>query len=187
VADSFVPSPHVTRGGRREIELVVVHTMEIDERADAAEACARWFADRRARVSAHYCVDADSVVQCVREEDVAWGAPGANANGIHVELAGRAAQTRREWDDAYSRAVLARSAALVAEICERHRLPAVWLSAAELRSRRRGITGHAAVGEAFGRSDHWDPGPAFPASRFVALVRAAREGGAAAGVVAQPL
>ena len=36
MAYPFVPSPHVTRTGGRRIDLIVIHTMEVDERDDAA-------------------------------------------------------------------------------------------------------------------------------------------------------
>lgn len=171
MVDRFVESPNVTRATGRAIDIVVVHTMEIGERPDAAEICARWFASPASQVSAHYCVDAGTVIQCVREEDIAWHARGGNATSIGVELAGMAGQGSRDWEDAYSAAVLARSAALVADVCRRHRIPVRRLGAPGLRAGRRGITGHADVSKAFGRSDHWDPGPGFPWSAFLARVR----------------
>jgi N-acetyl-anhydromuramyl-L-alanine amidase AmpD len=172
VAYPFVESPHVTRTEGRRIDLIVVHTMETDEKGDTAESCAEWFRDPRANVSAHYCVDADSIVQCVRERDVAWHAPGANHDGIGIEHAGRAKQTGREWGDAYSRAMLERSAGLAAELCRRYRIPVTWLYAADLKASRRGITSHRAVSDAFGRSSHWDPGSGFPVETYLARVRA---------------
>ena len=86
MAYPFVESPNFTSASGRAIDVVVIHTMEISERADAAEICARWFQSPVSEVSAHYCVDADSLVQCVREKDVAWHARGGNANSIGVEL-----------------------------------------------------------------------------------------------------
>jgi N-acetyl-anhydromuramyl-L-alanine amidase AmpD len=158
----------------RPIRLVVVHTIESDEKGDSAEACARYFATTDREVSAHYCVDVDSVVQCVRETDVAWCAPGANHDGIHLEHAGRARQTASDWDDAYSAAMLRVSAKLAADICLRHALPARWLTPAEVRAGQKGITSHAAVTFAYPErhGTHWDPGPGFPIERYVALVNA---------------
>ena len=170
----FIESPNVTRTRGRTIDVVVMHTMEIAERPDAAEAVARWFSRPEVEVSAHYCVDADSVVQCVREEDIAWHARGGNARSIGVELAGRAGQGPDGWADAYSRAVLDRAALLVSDICARHEIPVRWIRAAGLVQGRRGVTGHVEVSRAFHKSDHWDPGPAFPALRFLELVRAVR-------------
>ena len=39
----FVESPNVSHASGRAIDVVVIHTMEISERPDAAEICARWF------------------------------------------------------------------------------------------------------------------------------------------------
>ena len=172
MAYPFVESPHVTRTGGRQIDLIVIHTMEMDEKGETAENCAQWFRNPGAKCSAHYCVDADSIVQCVRDQDVGWHAPGANHDGIGIEHAGRAKQTGREWDDAYSTAMLDRSAALVAELCRRYEIPVVWLYPADLKAGRRGITTHKAVSDAFKRSTHWDPGSGFPVEAYLARVRA---------------
>ncbi len=168
----FVPSPHITRTDGRKIDLIVVHTMEMDEKGDTAETCARWFQNPTAKVSAHYCVDANSVVQCVRDQDVGWHAPGANHDGIGIEHAGRARQTGREWGDAYSTAMLERSAELVAGLCRRYDIPVKWLYAADLVAGKRGITTHDAVSKAFKRGSHWDPGQGFPVETYLTLVRA---------------
>jgi len=170
----FVESPNATPTKGRPIHVVVIHTMETSERSDAAEAVARWFARAETAVSAHYCVDADSVVQCVREEDVAWHARGGNASSIGIELAGYAGQGPKGWDDDYSWAVLERAAALAADICARYAIPVRWVRAEGLRSGVRGLTGHVEVSRAFRKSDHWDPGPAFPVARFLRLVRQAQ-------------
>jgi N-acetyl-anhydromuramyl-L-alanine amidase AmpD len=172
VPHPFRPSPNFTEAAGRKIDLIVIHTMEIDEVPGAAEACAAWFARPDAEVSAHYCVDADSVVQCVLEEHIAWHARGGNATSIGIELAGRAAQRSGGWDDPYSRATLGRAATLTAEICARHGIPVRRLRAKSVRLGGRGITGHADVSEAFHASDHWDPGPAFPWASFLAQVAA---------------
>jgi N-acetyl-anhydromuramyl-L-alanine amidase AmpD len=186
VAYPFVESPHVTRTGGRKIDLIVIHTMEMDEKGTSAENCAQWFRNPMAKVSAHYCVDNDTVVQCVRDEDVAWHAPGANHDGIGIEHSGRAKQTGRDWADAYSTAMLDRSAALVADLCRRHSIPVAWLYAADLLAGKRGITTHKAVSDAFKRSSHWDPGTGFPVERYLALVRA-KLGETATVEEAQPL
>jgi len=172
MAYPFVESPNRTRAPGRAIGVVVIHTMEIAERPDAAEICARWFKTPVSRVSAHYCVDADSVIQCVREKDIAWHARGGNTNSIGVELDGFASQTRRDWADPYSAAVLDHAANLVADVCRRRRIPVRWVVADDLVAGRRGLTGHNEVSEAFEQSDHWDPGDGFPVEAFVDRVRA---------------
>ncbi len=172
MAYPFVESPHVTKTSGRRIDLIVIHTMEMDEKGETAEHCALWFRNPAAKVSAHYCVDANSIVQCVRDQDVGWHAPGANHDGIGIEHAGRAKQTGRDWSDAYSTAMLERSAGLVADLCKKYAIPVTWLYAADLQAGKRGITTHKAVSDAFKRGSHWDPGPGFPVERYLALVRA---------------
>jgi N-acetyl-anhydromuramyl-L-alanine amidase AmpD len=187
VAYPFVASPHVTRTNGRQIDLIVIHTMEMDEKGETAENCAHWFQNPAAKVSAHYCVDNNSIVQCVRDQDVAWAAPGANSDGVHIEHAGRAAQSGRDWSDPYSTAMLARSAALAAELCTKHKIPAVWLVAADLKAGKRGITTHKAVTDAFKRGTHWDPGTGFPFEKYLALVRSNLKAGGAGAGAAPPL
>jgi N-acetyl-anhydromuramyl-L-alanine amidase AmpD len=167
----FIESPNRTSANGRAITVVVIHTMEIAEREGAAEICARWFASPVSEVSAHYCVDAETTIQCVREDDVAWHARGGNTSSIGIELAGYAGQRSLGWDDAYSSAVIERAAHLTANICERYAIPIRRLRAADLIAGRRGVTGHADVSAAFRKSDHWDPGPDFPWAKFLRLAR----------------
>ena len=168
---AFIESPNTTSADGRAISVVVIHTMEIAERDGAAEICARWFASPISEVSAHYCVDAETTIQCVLEADIAWHARGGNTSSIGIELAGYAGQRALGWDDAYSRAVLERAARLTADVCERHAIPLRRLRAADLLAGKRGVTGHADVSAAFRKSDHWDPGPDFPWATFLRLAR----------------
>ena len=167
----FIQARNYTRGRSGTIDLLVVHTMESPEKPDTAESVARWFAGPTApQASAHYCIDSNSIVQCVKDEDVGWHAPGANHNGLGFEHAGCAAQTHAEWSDDYSTKCLELSAELVAQKCSQYSIPVVWLRASDLLAGRRGITGHVQVSEAFKRSTHTDPGPNFPVERYVGLV-----------------
>jgi N-acetyl-anhydromuramyl-L-alanine amidase AmpD len=169
----FVQARNYTKGRSNHIDVLVIHTMESPEKPDTAESVANWFAGSTApQASAHYCIDANSIVQCVQDTDVAWHAPGANHNGLGFEHAGRAAQTGADWSDAYSTQMLERSAELIAEKCRKYDIPAVWLRPADLQAGRRGITGHADVSAAFKRSNHTDPGGNFPVQAYLALVKA---------------
>jgi N-acetyl-anhydromuramyl-L-alanine amidase AmpD len=89
VSYPFVESPNRTAAPGRAIDVVVIHTMEIAELEGAAESCARWFANPRAEVSAHYGVDADTVIQCVREQDIAWPARGSLCDGCERPISSR--------------------------------------------------------------------------------------------------
>jgi N-acetyl-anhydromuramyl-L-alanine amidase AmpD len=168
----FIEAAHFTPGPRTAVHLVVLHSMESAEKPGTARAVAEWFHDplRAPQASAHYCVDDREVIQCVREADIAWAAPGANQNGVHIEHAGRAAQSAADWMDEYSIAVLHLSVELCASICRAWSIPAELVDAAGLLIRRRGITTHAEVSRAFKRSSHWDPGPAFPLPWYVGRV-----------------
>ncbi len=172
----FIQARNFTRGRDASIDVLVIHTMENKENPDSAENIANWFAGSTApEASAHYCIDNNTVVQCVRDEDVAWHAPGANHDGLGFEHAGTAKQTGRDWTDDYSNSMLELSARLVADKCVKYRIPPVWLTPADLQAGRRGITSHNNVSKAFGRSTHWDPGVGFNVQRYLARVRKAME------------
>jgi hypothetical protein len=106
----------------------------------------------------------------VREQHVAWAAPGANKNGIHIEHAGRAAQSAREWTDEFGTSMLYLSIELCAQICRAWSIPALFVGPAGLLHGDRGITTHAAVSVAFKRSTHTDPGVNFPSRWYVEQV-----------------
>jgi N-acetyl-anhydromuramyl-L-alanine amidase AmpD len=153
------------------ISVVVIHTMEALEKPGTARKVANWFAGNDApEASAHYCIDDAEIIQCVREEDTAWAAPGANSTGIHLEHAGFAAQTAADWADAYSVSMLKRSATFVADICARRGIPIKKLTPADLIAGAPGICGHVDVSNAFHKSDHTDPGGAFPWDRYLEWV-----------------
>src|SRR4051794_14169828 len=179
MAYPFIQARNYTRANRTTIDLLVIHTMEAPEKPDTAENVAKWFAGPTApQASAHYCIDDDSIVQCVMDKDVAWHAPGANHNGLGFEHGGTARQTSADWQDAYSEKVLALSATLVAEKCKQYGIPARWLTPADLKAGRRGIAGHADCTVAFGGT-HTDPGANFPKEHYLGLVQAQLGAGAA--------
>jgi N-acetyl-anhydromuramyl-L-alanine amidase AmpD len=158
---------------REQIDYVVIHSMEAGETAKTAENVAAWFAGKSAPMaSAHYCIDSDSIVQCVLEKDVAYHAPGANAKGIGLEHAGYAKQSAHDWADPYSARMLERSAELTAALCRKYEIPVAFVDAAGLLAGERGITTHRAVSAAFRKSTHTDPGAHFPMNHYLELVLA---------------
>lgn len=160
---------HPTRLGG--IRLVVIHSGETGEGSTAAEGMGSWFANPAANASAHQGADTDSVCTYLPDTATAWAAPGANHDGLHLELAGRAGQTSGQWADDASTKILANGATVVRAWCDRHGIPARWLTDTQLRDgTSRGLVTHAQVSRVFKRSSHWDPGPNFPAARFLALV-----------------
>ncbi len=161
--------------GNSPIKWIVIHTMQAPEKPYTARAVAHWFAGSSApQASAHYCIDAIEVIQCVKETDVAWGAPGANRFGIHLEHAGYAEQTPDEWADDYTTATLTRSAELAREIAQRYDIPFVHLTPDQLKNGEKGFCGHVDVTVAFNHGKgHTDPGAWFPWDRYLALCRGA--------------
>jgi N-acetyl-anhydromuramyl-L-alanine amidase AmpD len=174
----FVQAHFFTKSNRmaKHIDLVVLHSMEGIEDANKAESVAIWFAGKNKRfepprASAHYAVDCDSIVQMVKDKDVAWHAPGANHNGIGIEHAGKAKQTREEWFDEFSAPMLLISAGLIARLCKRYGIPVEFVDAKGLHLRKSGITTHREVTSAFHRSTHMDPGANFPLDWYIEQVR----------------
>lgn len=176
LADKHVQSPYRSSRSGHPIERIVMHTVEGSEVSTAAEGVANYFKSNSRRVSAHYCVDNDSIVSCVSEEEVANHAAGDNFESIGIELAGKAGQTAAQWADSFSKAELVLAAKLVADICKRRGIPAKQLSDSELRNRVRGIVSHDAVSRVFGDDIRDDPGPNFPWAKFLGDVRALLDG-----------
>ncbi|MFD9368542.1 N-acetylmuramoyl-L-alanine amidase [Streptomyces sp. NPDC060020] len=170
----FVQAKWYGPGRTVPIRVIVIHDMEAPEGPKTAENVAHWFATMSAssKASAHVCVDNDSAVRCVADGDRAWHAPGTNSDGLGIELAGYARQSRAEWLDQYSKGVLENAARVVAGWCQKHKIPAVKLTAAELKAGKRGIVGHRDVSAAYGQTNHSDPGPNFPWDYFLARVNA---------------
>ena len=159
--------------------------MEVAESNTTAENVAkRWASTSSPDSSAHLCCDPDSAVECVKPADTAWAAPGANADGYHVELAGFARQSEAEWLDAASKATIRNAVPQVKQVMKDHSIPARWLTDAQLADGvSAGHTTHAQVSRVFRKSDHSDPGPSFPAAfvmeQFTAKPAAAKPDGLA--------
>lgn len=148
----------------------MIHSTESG--ANSAESVARYFASSRATGSAHLVIDNTRCFRCLPNSHVPWAAPGANVTGFHIEVCGYAHWDHDTWWHEASEAW--KQAAFKAALhCHVFRIPPVLiLNPAELRKpETRGITTHATVSKAWGRSDHWDPGPNWPRGEFMNLVR----------------
>lgn len=168
----FVEARHFGKVMGRKVRVIVIHDMEAPELDKTAENVAQYFATTPTVASAHICVDNNSIVQCVRDSHVAYAAPGCNHDGIQVELAGYAKQTKAEWRDKYSIAMLAIASDAVAQYCLKYIIPAVHLTDQQLKDGARGIVGHDQVSRVYKKSTHTDPGPRFPWNRLILTTQA---------------
>ena len=164
-----------TKGPRKgKIRLIVIHSMESQEKPNTAETVAKWFGGPTApQASAHFCVDNNSAVRVVDDEDIAWGAPGANSDGLHIEIAGSARQTRGQWRDAYSLACLDQAAKVAAQWCMKYQIPVRRLNLNQLvDGKTKGFIGHIDATKAFPqyKGSHTDPGQNFPWDIFLKKV-----------------
>lgn len=170
----FVQAKYFRRVGERPVRVIVIHDMEFPEEEKTAKKVADYFTHPDTPSSAHICVDSDSIVQCVLDRDVAYGAPGANQDGIQIELAGFGSQTREQWLDSYSKRLLERAADATAQYCLKYDIPPRQLTNAQLADKKsKGLVGHRQVSEVFKKSTHTDPGPNFPWDVFLTLVQQA--------------
>lgn len=172
----LIISPDTTyyKGRLEPIELVVIHTAQCPCTPGYAKGIMQYLARDDVRASAHYCVDPSTTVGGVAEEDTAWAAPSANANGIHVEQTAMAEFGRSgfmSWNDSLPQQMINEQLIpLVTDICRRRNLPPVLLEPADLRAGKKGITDHVRVSLAFGTGDHWDCGEHFPLNYVVEQV-----------------
>lgn len=169
----FIQARNFTHGRIERVRLIVVHDMESAEApTNVAEAVAAWFGGSNApKASAHYCIDRDSIVQGVRLTDTAWHAPGANADGVGYELAGKAAQTARDWADVASEEIIENAAKIMARnSIDLSIAPRILTDTQLADGRTSGITTHRQVSRVFKRSNHTDPGGAFPVQHLLSRV-----------------
>lgn len=167
----YVEAEHYRKVSDRVIQKLVLHTMEWAERSNTAEACAAMFHRPGLRggkpiiTSAHLCSDNDSVIQCVPFRHVAFAAPGANADGIHIEQAGFARQTADDWRDPFSSSMLELVAKLIAALSADFGIPLERLTTSEIANNpgARGVCTHHDCTIAFKTAGgHTDPGPNYP-------------------------
>lgn len=161
------PTVNQDRGRSRPARLIVLHSTETQ--CHTARSVAQAFQNPARRASAHWVVGTDAVVSCVAEADTAWAAPGANTDGIQIEMCGFADRT--DWTTGAGRQVVVASAAVLAGVSRRTGIPLIHLTDAQIISGASGVITHAQVSRIWKKSDHWDPGNTFPISTLLALAR----------------
>lgn len=112
--------------------------------------------------SAHAYIDPVGVLGSLPLSLQAWAAYGyANANGIHLEMCIKGG---------LQVGTVARTAALVRQLCQLTGIPMVKLSPAEVAAGRRGICGHYDITVGLKVGDHIDPGKSFNWAGFMQQV-----------------
>lgn len=183
----MIPAAH--HGGHTNLPptRVVIHATCPDvgfpsaSKAGRAESTARYFQSTSRAASAHVICDVSTTIRAVPDDVVAYHAP-PNSNSLGVEICAdggaRAsfanpahAYSREDWLSPQVWPAVAAAARQVRAWCDRYRIPIRRLSVAQVRAGERGICGHNEVSEAFHKSGHDDPGPAFPWDRFIAEVK----------------
>lgn len=168
----FVKARWYTPGRISPVKLIIVHSMEASEGSKTAENVAHYFATTDTKASAHFCIDNDSVIQCVKLTDTAWHCKNGNAAGIGLEHAGYAKQTEAEWLDDYGKAMLELSAKLAAELVAKFSIPiarAKFASPTNAQVVKNGFCGHRDVPL---HGSHSDPGANFPWDYYLGRVAA---------------
>ncbi len=155
----FEPA-RLTGGARTpgSVRIIVLHSTESQ---GTAAAVASYFQSPSSGGSTQLVVGDDGCFRCVPDLKQPAGAPGANSDGLHIEVVGMAKWTREEWLERPIR--LDNCARALAEWSQTYRIPLAFVDAAMLKTgRARGVTTHREVSQAFKKSDHWDPGAGFP-------------------------
>ena len=169
----FMEAKWYRKGRHSKVRVLVIHTAETPENNKMAESIQSYCQRREDKVSCHEAIDNDSVVAGVRPYDTAWTTGSINDFAYSYELAGRAAQTKEQWEDKFSTDMLKLAAKRVAMAAVLWKIPIVKLSPAELKAGRTGICGHVdqtVAYEIYG--GHTDPGPNFPWIKFLDMVKA---------------
>lgn len=169
----YVPAKyfHVGRLNGQQPEIILIHTVESPDRDNTAENVAHYFQNPDYPASCHYTIDNNSIVQCVYDHNTAFGCKNANHNGLHLELAGFAAQSADDWANPYNSALIDNAAQTAAYLCKKFGLPvqyAEFASSQDPTVIQKGICGHKDVPL---HGSHTDPGLYFPFGKLFELTK----------------
>ncbi len=151
-----------------DIAYGIIHVSDDNDPTKGAAQVASYFHSATASGSAHFVCDNENTVQCLPLEVVPWGAPPLNPSGVHIEQSGSENIPRAKWLTTYD-GQFTRVAWLMAHLSAQLKIPLVWLQKDDLLrlgvspgQGKGGWTTHAAVTDAWRKSDHRDPGPGYP-------------------------
>lgn len=173
--DIYDGPPRWYTATRTRKKYIMIHATANDASAEAEASYAKRRPDR---VSSHYYVDDDSIVQSLDTDYRAWHAGNREGNdrAIAYELTARNMNVGRAWWVDLDNIEWPLMVAAIARDCREHGIAPRNLTVAELREGRlTGFCMHFEGNEAWGGSDHTDPGPNFPMNHLVNQVQRALE------------
>jgi hypothetical protein len=144
VVPHFRQATHYHPGRIKAIRLGVIHVGITPETITQAEAMVDFAASPNARVASfHMAADPDSLARGVHDWDTAFGAPGANADGLHCEQAGQL-MDHTGWTTPVSlKMIREQTARAVKSWHDLYSLPFMHLSLAQVGDRHsKGFCGH---------------------------------------------
>lgn len=157
------------KSGRRPlsvIDLIVMHATQ----GGTSRSVGSYFSTPSSGGSAQLVVDDYDCYRCLNDDEIPWGAPGANYNGFHIEQCGWSKWLTAVWSKTHRRTLM-RAAYKAAYHAKKYGIKVRFLTAANLKSgMRNGVTTHAECTKAFG-GNHTDPGTGWPRVLFMAFVR----------------
>lgn len=153
----------------KDIKIICIH-VTVNKPGTPAENVARYQINSQSG-SYHELVDANARVLIENTDNwFTWSSGNYGNNiGLHRSFVMWGNETRAQWlkYDAMLRAGAKRDA----EWCKKYGIPPVKLSAADLRAGKKGFCGHLETGQAWGGTDHVDPGKGFPWDVYLKYVR----------------
>ena len=159
---------HATRHGPMKTTVnkwVVLHTSEGGETTGSAEALSIFMtqpATKNNLASYNAVFDTDKVIPAVSYHVVPYAAGGGNAQGIHGCFPGRANQTRDQWLDDNSFAMIEQAALWILDVCQEFDIPPRRITWQQVKAGEKGICDHYDITQAFHKSTHTDVGIGFP-------------------------
>lgn len=144
---------------------IVLHTSEGGEGVDSAEGLSRFMTQpaTATNVASYNAVfDTDRILPAVEYGVVPYAAGGGNAQGLHGCFPGKANQTRDQWLDPVSRAMIQQAARWILDVSREFSIPLIRIDYTKVALLRAGITDHHEISLAFKKSTHTDVGDGFP-------------------------
>ena len=152
-----------------QIKNIIIH-VTVNAAGTPAENVAQYQIDSQ---SGSYHELTDTTVKHLVENTDDWftwsSGNYGNDIGLHRSFVLWGTETRVQWLQ-YDK-MLREAAKRDAEWCRKYNIPPVKLTAADLRAGKKGFAGHLETGQAWGGTDHVDPGTGFPWDVYLGYVR----------------